>query len=201
MSIVAAAVKNGKIAIAADSQVNFGSLTASSKYMVGEHKIFKIQDSFIGLVGWSATCLATQHLFNKHQDKLDFKDRYSIFESLLKIQKILKDDYFFETREDDDDQPVESNQIDGLIINSSGLFKISSYRDVTEYSKFWAVGAGRPYALGAMFASFDSLENAKDIAESGAHAASEFSDSCGLPLQVFELDLKADESPAPDKAP
>lgn len=189
MSVIVAVIKKNKIAIGADSQFNAGSLKKSSKYVVSSDKIIRVGSSYIGLTGWGATCLVAEHLFLKHKDKLNFKDRFSIFESLLNIHELLKEDYFIETNDDIDDQPVESNQIDGLIINENGIFSITNYRQVIEYGKFWAIGSGRSYALGAMFGCYDQFDDPKKIAEIGVPAACEFDDGCGLPSKIYGKSL------------
>ena len=189
MSIIVAVKKNNKIAIGSDSQFNTGSLKKSSEYVVNSEKIFNVGSSFIGLTGWSATSLAAEHLFEKHKGKLNFDNRISIFETLLKMHELLKDEYYFKTKEDDDEQPVESNQIFGLIINPNGIFGISSYREVIEYRKFWAIGSGRSIALGALYACYNTYNQAEKIADTGIKAACEFNDACGLPAKIFEVDL------------
>ena len=96
----------------------------------------------------------------------------------MRLHEKMKDNYFIETREDDD-QPVESNQLDALIINKHGLYEIGSYREVNEYKTFWAIGSGRRLALGAMHGLYEQSLSAKEIVEAGVKAAAEFDDGCG----------------------
>ena len=90
--------------------------------------------------------------------------------------------------EEDDDQPVESNQMDGLVINNNGMFGFSSYRGVNEYKRFWAIGSGREYALGAMFACYDQDMTSREIAEQGVFAGCEFDECCRVPIKCETLD-------------
>jgi ATP-dependent protease HslVU (ClpYQ) peptidase subunit len=94
----------------------------------------------------------------------------------------MKQDYFLESYEDRD-QPVESTQLNALIINARGLFEVCSDRSVSEFGTFWAIGSGRRVALGAMHATYESPKTARAIAEAGVAAAAEFDDGCGLPLR------------------
>ena len=54
MSIVCAAVKDGEIAISCDTQSNDGSLTVSSKHIKNSNKLYVVNDSIMGIVGWNA---------------------------------------------------------------------------------------------------------------------------------------------------
>ena len=183
MSIVVAVKKEGEIAIAADSLSSCGSLMVRPQYKVNHKKVYRAGKSWVGLVGWSALGNVFEHLLVHKKDVMAFSDRAAIFESLLKIHKTLKETYFVETSEDDD-QPVESNQIDGLVISQKGIFSFCSYRNVNEYERFWAIGSGRDFALGAMHACYKEKLSARKIAEKGVLAGCEFNNSCGAPVQV-----------------
>ena len=81
--------------------------------------------------------------------------------------------------------------MDILIATPKGAYGVSSYRDIQEFSMFYAYGAGNEYALGAMYTKYndDSL-SASQIAKIGVTAAAEFNDSTGLPLECHVIDLK-----------
>jgi len=114
--------------------------------------------------------------------------RWEIFEMLLAVHEKLKDDYFIDTSEDSD-QPVESNQLDGIVINANGIFSFGSYREVHQWDTFWALGSGRRLALGAMHALYETDATAQEISEAGVKAAAEFDDGCNLPLKTVVLDF------------
>ena len=40
-------------------------------------------------------------------------------------------------------------------------------REVYEYTRFWAIGSGRDYALGAMYAAWNTLDTAAAVAQLG----------------------------------
>lgn len=189
MTVITAAIKNGKISISSDTQLNFGSLKVHAKYVNDHKKLFPINDSVIGVTGWSATSQIIEHLLQTEPKVFKLNSRWEIFETLLALQEKLKNDYFIETNEDSD-QPVESNQLDGLIINPYGIFQFGSYREVHQYEQFWSVGSGRRLALGAMHALYNSNASAQEISEAGVSAAAEFDDSCNLPLNTVVLDMK-----------
>jgi len=187
MTVITAAIKDGKISISSDTQLNFGSLKVNAKYVHDRDKLFSVNNSVIGITGWSATSQILEHLIQTDPSAFKLNNRWEIFETLLALQERLKNEYFIETNEDSD-QPVESNQLDGLIINSSGIFQFGSYREVHQYEQFWAVGSGKRLALGAMHALYDSAASAQDISEAGIKAAAEFDDGCNLPLKTVVLE-------------
>jgi ATP-dependent HslUV protease subunit HslV len=156
MSTVVVAKKAGKICIAADSLTSFGDLKLNASYDAAHDKILQFKDSYLGIVGSAAHQLVLESLFNdkKIVDKkvdIDFSSRINVFETFRTLHPLLKEKYFLNTKDEDDD-PYESTQIDALIANPAGIFGIHSLREVTEYKKFWAIGSGAEYALGAMFA-------------------------------------------------
>ncbi len=189
MTVIAAAIKNGQVSIAADTQSSLGPLTVRADYKKNASKLLEVNGNVIGMAGWVATSQIIEHLIRTKPDLFKLNNRWEIFETLLTLQKKLKRHYFLETSEDSD-QPVESNQLDGLIINSHGIFSFASYREVGEYKQFWALGSGRRLALGAMHALYHTEASAVEIAEAGVRAAAEFDDGCSLPLSSVSLKLK-----------
>ncbi len=183
MSIIVAVKKNGRAAMAADTAESDGSLVISARYLVNHSKIVKYKRFYIGIAGWAATADIFEALLRKHGKSVCFDSREQIFESSLAIHKLLKAHYFLETNEDKE-QPVESSQLSLLIGGPSGLFELESYRSVTEYTRFWAIGSGKTVALGAMHALFDRFDDPSDIARAAVEAACEFDDACALPLEV-----------------
>jgi ATP-dependent protease HslVU (ClpYQ) peptidase subunit len=88
-----------------------------------------------------------------------------------------------------EDDPYESSQIDALIANPHGIFGMYSWREVEAYSRFWAIGSGRDHALGAMYAVYDNLSNAVEIARVGVGAGCEFDDGTGFPITSYQIAL------------
>jgi len=188
MTIIAAAIKNGKVSISCDTQSNFGSLKVHANRMSDHNKLFQIENSVIGVSGWTATTQIIEHLIETTPEMFKLNSRWEIFEMLLAVHEKLKDDYFIDTSEASD-QPVESNQLDGIVINTNGIFSFGSYREVHQWDTFWALGSGRRLALGAMHALYETDATAQEISEAGVKAAAEFDDGCNLPLKTVVLDF------------
>ena len=128
-------------------------------------------------------------LLNQEEFFPDFSDRASIFRTFSEVHKELKENYFLNTKDDDDD-PYESSHIDALAANKHGIFGIYAMREVYEYSSFWATGSGSPYALGAMHAVYDRYDSAQSIAEAGVAAGAAFDNASSLPMTMRLIELE-----------
>ena len=189
MSTLVVVKKNGYATIACDSLSTDGSITVCPENKINNHKLFKHGDSFIGLVGWSNFNDILENILKDESTELEFSNRSTIFNSLLNIHQKMKDEYFIETNEDDD-QPVESSQMSGLVVSPYGIFEFDSYRGVDEYSKYWALGSGRRYALGSLHSTYDSEKTSEEIAIATVKASCSFDDGSALPVLFETIELK-----------
>jgi len=190
MSTIVIVKKNGKACIAADSLTTFGDLRMSSDLDASSDKIQPHGDGYFGIVGSAAHSLVIESVITNKEVQLDFSGRMKIFESFRELHPILKEKYFLNPKDEDDD-PYETSHIDALICNPEGIFGVYSLREVSEYNKFWAVGSGSEFALGAMHALYERLDSAEDIARAGVEAGCEFNSASAMPLTFYTVDLKA----------
>jgi ATP-dependent protease HslVU (ClpYQ) peptidase subunit len=116
--------------------------------------------------------------------------RDEVFDTFSRAHQILKEKYFLNIKEEEDD-PYESSQITTLIANIHGIFGVYSYREVFNFDRFWAIGSGKTFALGAMYAAYDSLGSAHELAELGVNAGAEFDKSSALPCRVISFPMTA----------
>lgn len=183
MSIVTAVQKGNMICIAADTLSKHGSTKVRAAHKQNYTKLHKVGRSILGFTGWEAIERILIHVAQTRKEFQSMNSCEEIFDVLLRLHKVLRDEYFVNTQEKED-QPVESNQISALVINKSGLFEIDSYREVNQYQDFWASGSGQEFALGAMHALYGSKKlSARAIAEAGVRAACEYDDGCDLPVE------------------
>jgi len=180
--------KNSAAAIAADSLTTFGDTRLSAEFDRTYDKIVDYKGTYIGLCGSAAHQLVFESLLAKHDD-LDFSTKRSIFETFRKLHPILKEQHFLNPKEEEDD-PYESTQVTALIANPNGIFGVYSMREVFEYTRFWAIGSGREFALGAMLSQYDQLKTAEAVAEAGINAGAIFDKNSALPLTMFTVALK-----------
>jgi ATP-dependent protease HslVU (ClpYQ) peptidase subunit len=188
MSTIVVVKKAGKVCIAADSLTSFGDLSMGSDYDADSDKILQCDNAYLGIVGSAAHHLVMQSIIQQPEIKMDFSTRMTIFESFRQLHPMLKEKYFLNAKDEDDD-PYESTQIDALIASPHGIFGVHSLREVCEYKKFWAIGSGSEYALGAMFAVYDIYDSVDKIAEAGVRAGAEFNNATAMPMTSYTVDL------------
>lgn len=177
--------KNNEIAIAADSLTTFGDTRLSSDFDKTYEKIVHYRDAYIGLSGSAAHQLVFESLL-KRQDNLDFSNKAAIFETFRLLHPILKEQHFLNPKEEDDD-PYESTQVTALVAHPLGIFGVYSMREVFEYTKFWAIGSGREFALGAMHTVYGKRRSAAAIARIGIEAGATFDKNSALPMTVHTI--------------
>ena len=181
--------KNGQAAIAADSLVTFGDTRLGHAYEIND-KVFRIGDSWVGMAGTTAHFpVLRKALAALPADELKLHSRDEVFDTFLKLHPKLKETYFLNAKEEDAD-PYESSQFTALIANPSGIFGVYSYREVFEFDRFWSVGTGRTFALGAMYASFDKAKTARELADVGVRAGCEFDKNSSGPVNAHTIKLK-----------
>jgi ATP-dependent protease HslVU (ClpYQ) peptidase subunit len=188
MSTLVVVKKNGKACIAADTLTSFGSNKQLSTYVVNPEKIYRVGDSYLGMVGSAAHDLVMASIFGQLRKVPTFQTRLEIFEFFRSLHPRLKEEYFLNPKDEEDD-PYESSQLEICIANRYGIFSVFSLREVDEYTKFWAMGSGSEYALGAMYAVYESLESAEEIATIGVKAGIEFDDGSAAPVTSYSVEL------------
>lgn len=189
MSTVVVVRKNGIACIAADSLTSYGDLKLSAEFDPHSEKIQTFEGTHLAIVGSAAHTLVIENLLQQDDFFPDFTDRAEIFKTFSAVHRELKENYFLNTKDDEDD-PYESSHIDALAINKHGIFGIYAMREVYEYSRFWATGSGSPYALGAMHAVYDRYDSAESIARAGVMAGAAFDNASSMPMTCRLVDLE-----------
>lgn len=189
MSTIVVVRKNGQACIAADSLTTFGDLRMGSAYDKAHDKVQAYDGGYFGIVGSAAHALVMESVLAENKVEIDFGSRLGIFETFRALHPVLKEHYFLNSKDEEDD-PYEATHIDALICNPNGIFGVYSLREVSEYQKFWAIGSGSEFALGAMHALYDRLDSAEEIARAGVEAGAEFNSSSALPMSLHTIQLK-----------
>jgi ATP-dependent HslUV protease, peptidase subunit HslV len=190
MTTVVVVRKGGTVAIAADTLVTFGDTRLAHGYEANL-KVFQVGDSWIGMAGTTAHFPVLRRALSAlPPEELKLHSRDQVFDTFLKLHPKLKENFFLNTKEDDAD-PYESSQFTALIANHAGIFGVYSYREVFEFDRFWGIGTGRAFALGAMFAGYDKVKSAREVAELGVRAGCEFDKNSSGPIHVHTIKLKA----------
>ena len=189
MTTIVVVKKDSEIAIASDALVTFGETRLPHGYEVNE-KIFQIGDSYIGLAGSTAHFAVLADALRGMGEACRLGSRMEVFGTFQKLHEVLKSRYFLNPKEDDND-PYESSQITAVIANPTGIYGVYSYREVFSFDRFWGIGSGRNFALGAMYAAYEhSGASAGKIAELGVRAGAEFDKSSALPCRVISFPIQ-----------
>jgi ATP-dependent HslUV protease subunit HslV len=190
----------GQVAMASDTLVTFGDTRLGHDFE-DNSKVFRIETPFgpthVGLAGTVAHFPAVRKAIESlpPAERL-FGSKDQVYDTFLKLHPMLKEKFYMQTKEDDSD-PYESSQFTALIANSTGIYGLYSYREVFEFKKYWAIGSGRSFALGAMYAMESKTKTARELAELGVKAGCEFDKNSGGSIHVVTAKIKL--GPAPQK--
>ncbi|MEM9087713.1 MAG: hypothetical protein AAGC93_03110 [Cyanobacteria bacterium P01_F01_bin.53] len=186
MTVITAVKKGDEIAIACDTQTSKGNFRIKylSDFKVNDSKLLTYGESTLGFSGTVAIHQIFEDLFAT-TTPAPFTTRQEIFQWMLSQHDTLKNHYYLKTDAGNNkNQVTETNWISALVANPHGIFGIGAYREVTEYSKFWAVGSGANFALGAMDILYEQPLSASEIAEAAALTATKFDPACAPPIYV-----------------
>jgi ATP-dependent HslUV protease, peptidase subunit HslV len=187
MTTIVVVRKGDRAAIAADSLTTFGATRLAPHYDRSPHKIIAYRDSFIGVAGSAAHQLVLENLLARNPD-LAFHGKDAIYETFRKLHPMLKDEAFLNPKEEEDD-PYESSQMTVMIANPAGIFAVYSMREVFEFERFWAIGSGRDFALGSLYATYPKAKSVEAVARLAIEAGAEFDTGTSLPLSIHALTL------------
>ena len=188
MSTIVVTQKNGFTCIGADTMSSLGSLRQKAHHVANKTKIAKIDDTFIGLTGTSASLVVLNSYFANPERPRNFSSCANIFETFRYAHHFLKTEYHMASAPDKDEE-YETTQFYGLAANPHGIFAIYSYRTAQQFNHFWAAGSGRDFALGAMHAAYHQCETAEQLAQVGLSAAAEFDNATLEPFEIHTIPM------------
>lgn len=186
MSTVVVVTKAGYAAIAADTLGGVAGTALGGQYDQFPDKIHQIGHTYMGVCGSAAYHMVVESLIAKDPTGLHFGNRTEIFEALRRVRQAMADEFDLPGA----DTSSRCGQFEVLVANQHGIYGATGPYDVYAYTRFWAIGSGREYALGAMQAAYEHQKTAGDIAEIGVQAGAEFDPDTRLPLTVYTLKLK-----------
>ncbi|HEX5054973.1 MAG TPA: MFS transporter [Gammaproteobacteria bacterium] len=190
MSTIVVVRKGRQACIAADTLTSFDDVKMYSTYDRHHDKIQTCGDSYVGIIGSSAHSLVIDDIFSQSDAGYDLSSRHEIFRSFVRMHAVLKKKYYLNINtKDESNDPYEPSHIDAVIANKNGIFAVYGLRDTSEFTRFWAIGSGSDFALGAMYAVYDRLDSAEEIARIGVAAGIEFNNASAAPITARTVDL------------
>ena len=192
MTTIVVVRKDNQIAIAADTQTTFGDdHKLLAPYDCFHNKIFPHGETYFAIAVSAAHDLVLQSALDSLK-KQDFSSRRALFDTFRKLHPRLKEQFFLRPEEDEED-PYESSQMMVLVANAHGIFGVYPMREVYEFARFWAIGSGRKFAMGAMHVAYEQGLDAAAIAEIGVRAGCEFDSGSSLPMNLYTLECIKDQ--------
>ncbi len=191
MSIVLAVKKGNQIVVAADSQTNFGSqIVTFDNHSVS--KIRPIGKTLFASTGWSLYDNILDDFLERHGDQ-QLEDKKSIFAFFLKLWGEMKETYSLVNEQcNDDDSPFGDLDASFLVVNAGGIYHVSADMSVVDFQKYYAIGSGADYSLGALHALYEMESDPEAIARKAIKAAMAFNIYCGGDVQVNTVTVAAD---------
>jgi len=188
MTTVVTVRKNGRVCIAADTLARYGDQLEPAENIANSDKLVTIGDTLLAPTGPASAQLILRSYFANPERVADFSSVDAIFETMRQLHGCLKDDYFLNPKEDDE-QPFESTQMTCMVANSTGIYGVYSLRSVQEYRRYYAFGSGSEYALGAMQALYEEPLEAEEIAIRAVEAAAKLDSATETPVTFKTLVL------------
>ncbi len=185
MSVAVAVRKGTKIAVAADTQENFGD----RKILRGSHgatKILRVGASYLAMTGWGLyDNVFRDYLARTRPPRL--ASEAAIFTFFLGFWRQLHKRYSFVNDQVDEEEPSPFADLDSsfLVVNRAGIFHVSGNMSVMAFKEYYAIGSGAPYALGALHALYKQGLGVEAIARKACEAATAFDIYSGGELDVF----------------
>lgn len=188
MSTIVVVRKARSCCIACDTLATIGSLKQKAHYAEAPDKIFQFRDTYIGTVGYAVHNAVLQSYFSRYADSASLDTPAGIFETWRVMHKVLRDEYHLNPRKESED-PYETTRMTALLASPRGIFGVTPSRDVEAFPRFWAIGSGADFALGAMFALYPRSDDVEEIARAGVQAGAEFDESSDVPVISHKLEL------------
>lgn len=178
MTIILAVHKNDETVIAADTRISFGSEIIPGDNLYVE-KIITAGSSYIGSSGWGLydNILAD---YVSRRESICLDDTSSIFSFFLELWHELHNRYsFVNDQSGGKESPFGDLDAKFLIANPKGIFHVSNNLSVRKFEKYYAIGSGSSYSLGALDALYDRKLDASTIARKAVLTAMKFDRACG----------------------
>jgi len=188
MSVVVGVRKEGRLVLAADSLITFGSARMPEDNLKAE-KIRALGDSLFASAGWGLYDDIIEDHVSQHPE-VRLADEKAIFSFFLGLWRQLHERYSFVNDQpgDDKDSPFGDLDTTFLIANRGGLFHVGSDMSVTRFRQYYAIGSGGDYALGALHVLYRQLDDPAAVARGAVEAAVAFDTKCGGPILVREVE-------------
>jgi len=189
MSVAVAVRKGNVVAVAADSQENFGDRKIVAPNH-GASKIMRLGDSELAMTGWGVyDNVFADYVRTRRAPR--FASEREIYVFFVKLWRDLRRRYSFvdDQVQDEDRSPFADLDSSFLIGNRHGIFHVSGDMSVMAFREYYAIGSGASYALGVLHALYATETDATVLARRACEAAIAFDVYCGGEVDVRRIAL------------
>jgi ATP-dependent HslUV protease, peptidase subunit HslV len=187
MSVVVAVQKGGRVALAADTQTSFGDTRIPSDNLRAR-KISKVGNAFVGKTGWGIYENIFTDFLGTRRRTPDLGNERAIYSFFLGLWRELHEKYGFVNDQcHEKDSPFADLDATFLVVNRNGIHHVASDMSVTRFEKFFAIGAGCDFALGALCVLYDEDYDAAALARKAVEAAMTYKVYCGGDIDLVEV--------------
>ncbi len=178
MSIVVAVQKGKNIVMAADTLTSRGNerMPEQNTSLV---KFVRAGGSLLGGAGWTIyDNILRDYLKRTKVGRL--QDEVAIYTFFVRFWEALKDRYtLVNDQGPEKDRAFADLEAEFLVANRSGLYEVAPDMGVTRCKRYVAIGSGAPYALGALQALYDRIDDPGELASEAVRTAMLFDVHCG----------------------
>jgi len=186
MSIVVAVSKGERTVMAADTQTSFGHEVLPPDNL-STTKIQRIGGAVLGRSGWGVYENILCDVLERGQPPA-LDDAQGIFGFFTQLWKVLHQRYaFVNDQSKRKDGPFGDLGGSFLVANANGIFYVAPNLGVTRFEKYYAIGTGADYSLGAMHQLYDREQDPASIARAAVSTAITFNVNCGGNVEVLEV--------------
>jgi len=195
MSIALAIEKNGELLVAADTLTSFGH-TKVPPALHAAVKVRRVGASLLATTGWGVYENILDDVLARRKN-VRLGSRGQIFEFFLRLWSDLHKKYSFVNDQIDEKEAGPFGNLDStfLVANSAGIFYVGPDMSVTQVERYFAIGSGAQFALGALHALHGTRLGAEALARRAVEAAIAFDTYCGGETQLYRVARRRGRKP------
>jgi ATP-dependent protease HslVU (ClpYQ) peptidase subunit len=187
MSIAVAVKKGRKTVIAADTQSNFGD----RRVTVENHrapKIRRVGANYVATSGWGIyDDVLRDYVARVRRPAL--KTEQQVFTFFMKLWKELHERYSLvnDQPHEDDRSPFGDLDAAFLVVNKDAIMHVSGNMSVSRFEKYYAIGSGADFAMGALHVLYDRVADVEELAREACATAMAYDVFCGGAIDTFTV--------------
>lgn len=187
MSIALAIEKNGELIVAADTLTSFGH-TKVPPALHAAQKIRRVGGAYLASTGWGLYENILDDVLAR-RGRVSLGSSSQIFAFFLRLWRDLHKKYSFVNDQIDEKESGPFGNLDStfLVANRAGIFYVGPDMSVTRVERYFAIGSGAQFALGALHGLHDSRLGAEAVARRAIAAAIAFDTYCGGEAQIYRV--------------